>query len=83
MMSEVTAVAWCPNDITRLVTCSDECVVRLWNMSYGKLEVSDKIEIDGKAETVKKDVLGIDLLFFSSILHKHSSPTQVLYSVWN
>ena len=33
---EVTAVAWCPLDMTKIVTCSDDCDLRLWRVAHGK-----------------------------------------------
>lgn len=64
-MSEVTAVAWCPSDINHLVTCSDDCVVRLWKISDEKQE--NKSKIDGTAETVTKNSLGTPVIIFLSI----------------
>ena len=58
-MSEVTAVAWCPHDISHLVTCSDECAVRVWNLSFAEEKhINSSSDIDGNAEAVKNNVLG-------------------------
>ena len=33
---EVTAVAWCPSDMTKIATCSDDSDLRLWRVAHGK-----------------------------------------------
>ena len=33
---EVTAVAWCPTDLSKMVTCSDDNDLRLWRVNRGK-----------------------------------------------
>ena len=32
-MEQVTSVAWCPYDWMKIVTCSDDCAVRIWTAS--------------------------------------------------
>jgi len=34
--NEVTGVAWCPTDICRLVTLSDDNTVWIWRLNHGK-----------------------------------------------
>jgi WD40 repeat protein len=33
---EVTAVAWCPSDMTKIATCSDDSDLRLWRVAHEK-----------------------------------------------
>ena len=44
---EVTAVAWCPLDMTKIVTCSDDCDLRLWRVVHGKKTLG---EITGRCQ---------------------------------
>nr|XP_039248988.1 denticleless protein homolog B-like [Styela clava] len=53
-MSEVTAVAWCPYDYTKMVTCSDECVVRVWNLPYNGMGNFQNIDGRGEIPQIKK-----------------------------
>ncbi|XP_069464629.1 denticleless protein homolog [Ambystoma mexicanum] len=32
---EVTSVAWCPSDFTKIATCSDDNTVRIWRLNRG------------------------------------------------
>lgn len=53
--AEVTAVAWCPSDVTKIITCSDDDKVLNWKV--GTLEPEDNLSsginpIIGKAETI-------------------------------
>ncbi|XP_012676440.2 denticleless protein homolog [Clupea harengus] len=33
---EVTSVAWCPTDFTKIVSCSDDNTIRIWRMNRGQ-----------------------------------------------
>ena len=45
---EVTAVAWCPSDMTKIATCSDDSDLRLWKVAHaGKKALG---EITGRCQ---------------------------------
>ena len=44
---EVTAVAWCPTDLSKIATCSDDNDLRLWRVNRGKMAPG---EITGKSQ---------------------------------
>lgn len=73
-MSEVTAVAWCPYDFTKLVTCSDECVVRLWRLPYGDNSEAPS-DVDGYAEALSRERAQPDFLpgFATTVVRRDSS----------
>ncbi|XP_077194773.1 denticleless protein homolog isoform X2 [Paroedura picta] len=49
-MEEVTSVAWCPSDFSKIATCSDDNTIRIWRLRRGKEdEISDKSNLVGWA----------------------------------
>ncbi|NXC13686.1 DTL protein, partial [Corythaeola cristata] len=47
---EVTSIAWCPSDFTKIVTCSDDNTVRIWRLRHRPEEeksASSKINFVG------------------------------------
>ncbi|KYO43637.1 denticleless protein-like protein isoform C [Alligator mississippiensis] len=47
---EVTSVAWCPSDFTKIATCSDDNTVRVWRLNRGSEEknpASDHVNLVG------------------------------------
>lgn len=69
-MEQVTSVAWCPSDWTTIVTCSDDCAVRVWNIptQYTNSQVQD-----GYCEQIKQSekLLTVNGEYFSAQF-KHS-----------
>ncbi|XP_054839315.1 denticleless protein homolog isoform X2 [Eublepharis macularius] len=35
-MEEVTSVAWCPSDFSKIATCSDDNTIKIWRLRRGK-----------------------------------------------
>ncbi|XP_015283101.1 PREDICTED: denticleless protein homolog [Gekko japonicus] len=53
-MEEVTSVAWCPSDFSKIATCSDDNTIRIWRLRRGKEdEISDKSNLVGWASLRK------------------------------
>ena len=47
--AEVTCVAWCPNDITNVVTCADDVRHRVWRLNTcSEADFDEKIHIRGR-----------------------------------
>ncbi|XP_061204362.1 denticleless protein homolog [Neopsephotus bourkii] len=47
---EVTSIAWCPSDFTKIATCSDDNSVRIWRLQHRPEEeksVSSKVSLVG------------------------------------
>ncbi|XP_030051930.1 denticleless protein homolog [Microcaecilia unicolor] len=68
---EVTSVAWCPADFTKIATCSDDNTVRIWRLKRGNEEDTFGV---GKADQVgwavrKKQVLSVGAT-------KHTTPAK-------
>lgn len=40
---EVTSVSWCPTDFTKIASCSDDHMVRLWRLHRGTEEVQSSL----------------------------------------
>ena len=60
---EVTAVAWCPSDMTKIATCSDDSHLRLWRVAHGKKAPG---EITGKCQQYMgngKDVMYLQCVY--------------------
>jgi len=47
--AEVTSVAWCPNDITKLVTVSDDAKTKLWRIYCRELDNKSLPPVEGYA----------------------------------
>nr|XP_056709354.1 denticleless protein homolog [Euleptes europaea] len=49
-MEEVTSVAWCPSDFSKIATCSDDNTIRVWRLRRGKEEkILDRSSLVGWA----------------------------------
>ncbi|KAH9499609.1 hypothetical protein Btru_074252 [Bulinus truncatus] len=53
--SEVTSVAWCPNDLTKVVTLSDDTKAKFWRVCCRELEKKFHPQCFGKAERISKE----------------------------
>ncbi|XP_059168656.1 denticleless protein homolog A-like [Physella acuta] len=53
--AEVTSVTWCPNDITKLVTLSDDTKTKFWRVYCRELKEFNHPQILGKAERTAKE----------------------------
>lgn len=54
---EVTGVAWCPTDVTQLVTCHDNATVNVWTLDRSRDSAAD-----GEASSSASSVEVHDLL---------------------
>ncbi|NXC39591.1 DTL protein, partial [Penelope pileata] len=55
---EVTSIAWCPSDFTKIATCSDDNTVRIWRLQRCPEEeksVSNKVKLVGWATQKKPE----------------------------
>ncbi|XP_062506926.1 denticleless protein homolog isoform X2 [Corticium candelabrum] len=70
---EVSSVTWSPQDFTKLITCSDDCSVRVWRIdrNHDKHTDTPHHRVVGKCQL--KDVSLINIESQSSV----SSPTSV------
>uniref|UniRef100_A0A2C9M0U7 Uncharacterized protein n=1 Tax=Biomphalaria glabrata TaxID=6526 RepID=A0A2C9M0U7_BIOGL len=53
--AEVTSVAWCPNDLTKLVTLSDDSKAKFWRVYCRELKKKFHPEWFGRAEQIFKE----------------------------
>nr|CAB3240075.1 denticleless protein homolog [Phallusia mammillata] len=51
-MQQVTSVAWCPADLARIATCSDDAALRIWNVPFKK---SSNNKRDGFCRKMKEE----------------------------
>ncbi|XP_071483011.1 denticleless protein homolog [Diadema antillarum] len=61
--AEVTAVAWCQRDFTKVVTCSDDNTLRMWKLRGRESPIDDQLnEIIGRARRCERepDIAGQD-----------------------
>ncbi|KAI8840480.1 WD40-repeat-containing domain protein [Chytriomyces cf. hyalinus JEL632] len=55
----LTSVDWCKTDFEQLATCSDDCVVRVWNVRYPRTEAEEELgtfdddNLDGNIEGMR------------------------------
>nr|XP_026691450.1 denticleless protein homolog isoform X2 [Ciona intestinalis] len=50
-MEQVTAVSWCPSDWRKVVTCSDDCSFRVWNVPVSPCANTNAV-VEGFCESV-------------------------------
>ncbi|XP_026691449.2 LOW QUALITY PROTEIN: denticleless protein homolog [Ciona intestinalis] len=50
-MEQVTAVSWCPSDWRKVVTCSDDCSFRVWNVPVSPSANTNAV-VEGFCESV-------------------------------
>ncbi|XP_029449112.1 denticleless protein homolog isoform X2 [Rhinatrema bivittatum] len=70
---EVTSVAWCPSDFSKIATCSDDNTVRIWRLRRGSDEdefAGGKANLVGWACQKKPEALPVGA-------GKHSTPAKI------
>ncbi|XP_058021326.1 denticleless protein homolog [Ahaetulla prasina] len=74
-LQEVTSVAWCPSDFTKISTCSDDNTIKIWRFRQSTAEKTwtDKTSLVGWTD--QKTVVEQNKI---EILSKHGTPPKVL-----
>ncbi|XP_007426933.1 denticleless protein homolog [Python bivittatus] len=75
-LQEVTSVAWCPSDFTKISTCSDDNTVKIWHLRQSTEEETwiDKSSLVGwtdQKRVVKQNEIGV-------LSGRHGTPPKFL-----
>ncbi|XP_063159293.1 denticleless protein homolog [Candoia aspera] len=75
-LQEVTSVAWCPSDFTKISTCSDDNTVKIWRLRHSTKEETciDKSSLVGWTD--QKRV--VEQTRIGDLSSRHGTPPKVL-----
>ncbi|XP_042326482.1 denticleless protein homolog [Sceloporus undulatus] len=73
---EVTSVAWCPSDFSKISTCSDDNTVKIWRFNRRCVEADWRIKKSLVGWTYQKKMQGQNGT--GTLWRRHSTPVKVL-----
>ncbi|KAH0622721.1 hypothetical protein JD844_025263 [Phrynosoma platyrhinos] len=75
-MQEVTTVAWCPSDFTKIATCSDDNTIKIWRLKRSSVEANWPKKGSLVGWTYQKKMEGQNGT--GNLRRRHSTPAKVL-----